>query len=532
MPGKTTRRRKPDLGDDYRDREGYDREGGDEAVEVHECLDEIPKDLNVFEAIEYKPSPQAALFHESTALWRYLVWGVRSGKTYAGAPELVSLIVEKAKNYPYKGRRPLGWVVAPTLRHTATCEVELDAIFATLEEAGYPILKQKRLRDHTYILCDNSKIECRTGDIPDNLRGPNVDAAWCDEIGYLKEAAWFQVKQRLSTRRGEIIATTSPNGRNFLWGECCQAGMPKTGDYGVFSDGKGLRWMSHYKTEDFAWVDREFLEDARATMPRDEFEKDFEAKFLAAGKNVFRYIEESMDASPIIQNENAKYVMGLDLAKQKDFTAWFIMDGTGRVYDGDRWTGIDWQVQIARIEQISAKWKASIVMDVANVGNAICDALRAKGLQVHPVDMHSPRVKIDLIQSLQSAFDTKGASIKIPDPKTEWCPAVMKVLIDELRSYEASLTPGGNLSYGAPKNHHDDTVIALALCWMGKQRGLAGGGLTAADVAIGRDNYEEQSAMERQEMAELMKMKRPAIFGKIFGRSTKTGFPGGKPVFH
>ena len=37
----------------------------------------------------------------------------------------------------------------------------------------------------------------------------------------------------------------------------------------------------------------------------------------------------------------------------------------------------------------------------------------------------------------------------------------------ELLAYEAERMPSGLLRYGAPQGQHDDTVIALALAWVG-----------------------------------------------------------------
>lgn len=492
---------------------------------------EIPADFDFWKVVGYKPSPQAHAFHDAPFRFRFLIWGIKGGKTFAGGHDFVDNVIKRARNPRVAGRRLLAWVVAPTYVQLETCEIELDAIFEKCAEAGYPILKVKKLRDHKYILIDGTTIHLRTAETPDYLRGPNVDLVWVDEGAFIKPASWNQVKQRISARKGEVIVTTTPRGRNWLWGECAKAGMPTAAPYGVFHDDTGRRWVSHYKTDDFPWVDKEDIKDAKDTMVREEFEEDYEAKFVASGRSVFRYIDDSFHMMPFKQDSDAKYAVGVDLAKQADWSAVIVMDGSGHLFHVERWTGVDWKIQKERLKNIADTWKAALVVDHANVGQTICDDLKEMGVQVHPVEMNSPQVKVDIIQALQAAFDAK--QIKIPDPRAPWAPPDTKHLVEELRAYEAGLTSGGKLTYSAPKNMHDDLVVALALAWWGKRRGLAGGGITPANVALALDEFIKQG----QDSKIVTRMpwaarRRPKTFSKVFGRMSRCGLPAGGSVWH
>jgi hypothetical protein len=507
----------------------------DEDPEADEATGVIPPDFNLWEAAGYSPSPLAHLFHDAASRFRFLIWGIKSGKTFAGAHEFLAMVVEKAveraAGWKPGDRKILAWVVAPTYIQLETCMTELDAIFDQCARAGVNLVRVKKERERKYILVDGTIIHCRTAEVPDYLRGPNVDIVWVDESAFCRDAAWWQIRQRISARRGEVIATTTPNGRNWMWSECVRGGLPPNGAYGEFSDGKGMRWVSHHKTLDFPWVEAGDVQDARDSMPREDFDRDYEAKFMSTGKNVFRYIEEALCLVPLRQAEGARFVLGVDLAKQRDWTVIIVMDGLGYVHDMQRWTGIDWMVQKERLVELSNKWKASIVLDHANIGQTIADDLRAQGIQIHPVEMNSADVKVDLIQSLQMAFDSKH--VKIPDPKAEWCPPEIKHLVDELRSYEASITTGGRISYGAPKGLHDDAVVALALAWWGKRRGLAGGGLTPAEVALARDEFlEKGEEFDRAHYRRMMRTgRRPGMFSRVFGRKNSVGMPAARSVW-
>ncbi len=496
-------------------------------------LTTIPDGIDLWEVSNYTPSPPAAVFHDSTAKFRFLLWGIKGGKTYAGAHDFLDMVIRRAIQVAEEGRRDkvLAWVVAPTHLQVATCERELDTLFDLLEKAGYAILDRKWARQIRYRLVDGTMIELRSGEIPDNLRGPNVDICWMDEGAFVKELAWIQVKQRISVRRGEVIVTTTPDGRNWVWRECIEAGMPAEGPYGDFGDVAGRRWVSHYPTWEFGWVPEEEIDDYRRTMPAIEFDRDIAAQFLSSGRAVFRYIEETFHEIPLRgakPSEGAKFVIGVDLAKQQDFSVLTVMDGSGVVWDIERWSGIDYKVQKDRIRDMAEKWKAVCLVDSANIGASICDDLRDMGVSLQRVDMHSPAVKRDLIESLQAAFDSKSRAIQIPRPDTEFAPPQARVLIEELKAYEASITQGGRIRYSAPRGMHDDCVVSLALAYWGKKHGHAGRAIDAATVAIGRDEF--MRGFERQ-VRNLPTRGKRRFARKMFGRRGVLGVSSGGPLW-
>ncbi len=463
--------------------------------------------VSVFELCEYEPHPLMVGFHDSQARFRYSACGIKSGKTYAGAYDFA----EECWSTP----NLFAWVVAPTYGQLDTCEAELMTIFETCERAGTKVLAKRQQRNRKYFLTNGTVIQAKTAEHPDYLRGPNVDRCWVDEAAFIKDAAWHQIRQRTAAREGEVIATTSPNGRNWLWNECLKAGMPPAAPYGQWEDHG--RYVVHHPTWAFGWVTTKDIEDMRATMPRDAFDRDYGALFTSDGQSVFRYIEEAFHAAPLRDVDQHRYVMGLDLAKQQDWTAWVVMDGQGWVRDLDRWTGVDWSEQKRRVKDVADKFRAVVVLDHANVGSTIADDLRRLGVSIHPVELNSAQVKTSLVQAMQSTFD--GRQVRIPDPRAPWAPPAARYLVDELRAYRASLTRGGRLSYGAPKGLHDDLAIALCLANWGRMHGLAGGGVTSAEVVLGRDEFEK--ALSRGP-----RLRRPRTFSRIFGRRTRAGLGG------
>ena len=266
--------------------------------------------MSLFEDIGYDPSEFGARGHDSGARYRFVVWGIKGGKTHWGARDFLETCASR--------KIKLAWVVAPTLQQLETCEDEMRDIFDAMEAAGKPLLKRERKRGREYYLTNGTKIQCRSAERHKWLRGPNVNLAWIDEAAYIRDDAWHQVKMRLRATRGEIICTTTPNGRNWLWTECQMAGLPANDDYGEFGDRQGLRWVSHWPTWEFPWVPADDLADDKRTMPRDVYDRDYGAKFVSAAQSVFRYVEEAMHTRHLVRNPDRKYVLGVDLAKAQE----------------------------------------------------------------------------------------------------------------------------------------------------------------------------------------------------------------------
>jgi hypothetical protein len=491
----------------------------------------IPEGIDLWEVAGYEPSLKGGPFHDALARFRFLLWGIKGGKTFAGAHEFLEVVIRKSAHIWETKRRDklLAWVLAPTHDQVATCENELDILFAQLEDAGFKLLHSKTKRPTKYTLVDGGRIWLRSAEVPENLRGPNVDLCWIDEGAFIKELAWIQVKQRIAARKGEVIVTTTPDGRNWVWKECVEGGMPPEAPYGEFGDQAGRRWVSHWPTWDFPWVDPEYVEDARRTMPAIEFDRDLAALFLSSGRSVFRHIEDTYHQIPLKEAEppeQAKFVIGVDLAKQQDYSVLIVMDGTGIVWDIQRWNGIDYKVQKDRIVDAAKRWNNAVCMvDSANVGSSICDDLRGRSVRVHRVDMHSAAVKRDIIEALQAGFDSKSQALQIPRPGTPFAPETAQVLVDELKSYEASVTRGGKISYSAPKGMHDDCCVSLALAYWGKKHGHAGSAVDAATVAIGRDEF--MKGFDRK----VSQAPRAPRLRKTFKRSGLLGSSGEGPLW-
>jgi len=124
-------------------------------------------------------------------------------------------------------------------------------------------------------------------------------------------------------------------------------------------------------------------------------------------------------------------------------------------------------MQRDRLRALSDRWRPGVIWAEANsIGSVNIEALQAHGLPVRPFQT-TVQSKGPLIEALALAME-RGEVTLLDDP----------VLRGELNAYMTERLPSGAYRYGAPPGMHDDTVIAVALGWMGVRH--AGGPLSFA----------------------------------------------------
>ncbi len=454
---------------------------------------------------EYRPSVPAWNFHASTCRFRYAIWGVKGGKSLMGAWEFCRWVLENPGIW--------GMVVGPTHKHTGVAWIEVLNILNCWEG----LITRCNSNSREIALVNGSKIDFRTGDRPDNLRGPNVDIMWVDEGGFLKRGSWVVLRSRVSATHGHIFITTTLDTRNWLWNELIKGGMPADAPFGEWTTGE--RFVSHYPTEHFPWVDKEEIDLVRLDLSKAEFERDYMCMIIGGDNEVFRHIEEALsweDPPLVIEGQT---VIGVDLAKFQDFTAVVVMQQNGRVIHVDHWSETDWTIQKPRLIEIAKRWNGVVILDRSHVGSVIEDDLSAEGVYVYPIDLNDAHKKREIIEALVIAFERR--SIKIPDYRAPWTDLAHQKLHDELKNYQATLTRTNRVHYSAPDGLHDDLVIALALANWGRSKGQAGG------VGQVTEAYGSRKT-KGPRLRNPVRAARSKMFKKVFGRRTSiTGLPMG-----
>jgi hypothetical protein len=129
----------------------------------------------------------------------------------------------------------------------------------------------------------------------------------------------------------------------------------------------------------------------------------------------------------------------------------------------DRFHRLDWAIQVQRIHAAADRYnRATILVDSTGAGEPIYETLRRAGCNAAPYAF-TARSKTALLDNLMLMIERR--EIVLPRPNL-WPEGV-----DELESFEFSVSDAGNVRMSAPGGCHDDIVIALALAaWHQRRR--------------------------------------------------------------
>lgn len=394
--------------------------------------------------LEYAPHAMQQKFHASKARFRVVVAGMRAGKTKMGAAEIVRLSWEKP------GWR---WVVAPTypmLQNVSWREIQL-----VLEPVWDKVVFREYKRDRIIEFRNGAVIQGKSTEWPDTLRGPGLLDIWADEASFIKREAAHIMRTRVSDTLGGIFLTTTPRGKNWVW-EWYQRGLK---DSDLYTHG--------YESFHFTSLDNPFFppsewEEAKATLPHVFFRQEFEAMFLDNELGAFSNVEECIRRGEEHIIADGPFVIGVDWARKKDYSALCVMDAEGVAVEVERVGQLTWRQQIARIKRAQEQWNAHVIHDSTGLGDPLDEKLREElgSSNVTGVIMEV-RKKMHIMQELQAALE--NGDISLPNNP------VMK---DELKWYETELLPSGLIRFKPPSGYHADYVVAVALANWGRIKHL------------------------------------------------------------
>lgn len=323
-----------------------------------------------------------------------------------------------------------------------------------IKSKGGPGILDKILNDEKKIyLLGDGVWELQSSDRPESLLGRGYDWLWITEAPYHPDNVFYNVVQPMLRRQDRH-------------NEACFEGRPLGPDSyfeKLFNLGQDLDNVevvsSHRTTFDNPNVDHAALERDRETMPDETYRQEYLAETLANEVAAFTNIDNCISGTLEEPKDGYSYVMGVDLAKQRDFTVIVIIHmGRRRVVGFERLGKADWTSQKEYIKHIHKKWNgARIVLDSHGVGDPILDDLRMAQLPISPIKLASAQAKYDLINKLRVALENE--TVHFPN---------LPLLVNELRIYRRKSIgrTGINLSvdrFEAPRGYHDDCVIALAL---------------------------------------------------------------------
>ena len=392
-----------------------------------------------FEDLGYAPHPGQQEIHASSAPRRIVACGVRWGKTLCAAMEGISAAMEPKP-------RSMGWVVAPT--YDLADKVFRELVILTAEHLRHRIVTLKE-SERRLVLRNMagglSEIRGKSADNPVSLLGEGLDWLIVDEASRLKPAIWeSHLTQRLIDKKGWALLISTPKGKGWFY-ELFRRGQG--------SDGEVESWNLPSKSNPH--LNDSLIEQERNRLPERVFRQEYEGEFLEGSGAVFRNVRECATGDWQMPEYGRTYYGGLDLARVEDYTVLVIATRDRQVVHVDRFHRLDWALQIQRIRVAASLYHSpTILCDSTGVGDPIHESLARAGCSVEPYPF-TQKSKAALVDNLALLLEQRDVVLPRPDLWPEG--------VDELESFQYSVTDAGNVRSSAPHGVHDDCVMALGL---------------------------------------------------------------------
>ena len=162
----------------------------------------------------YRPNLKQALFHADTSTFKLFLGGVGSGKTHAGARELVLSALENGPGHRYIVGAP-----SEKIMRSATWEHYAKFCRQCARHSGRKFARKMRIspQNRSIILNGDITIEFVLLKDPDAFAGPTISGFHIDEAGLLPSGmkAWEVMLERhreKTARRLFGVVTTTPRG--------------------------------------------------------------------------------------------------------------------------------------------------------------------------------------------------------------------------------------------------------------------------------------------------------------------------------
>jgi len=348
------------------------------------------------------------------------------------------------------------FIIAPTYNLTSKVFEHFTKLLLAWDKRWAQYISGGGNRPYQFKMSANIWIQCWSTTEPSGMLGERVNLLVVDEAAMIPEKIYLQNLQPLIIpvdSRAYYIST--PRGEGWF----------KKKFYLL----KDKLSAFQYKSIDGVITTEEQLEEQKKEWPDLLFRQEYLAEFVSDVGTVFRKeVLEKIQLPNIFQDSivGHYYTMGVDIAKEEDYTVITIIDTTtNNVVHRDRFKGWDFPFQkkhiIAKAERYNG---ARVILDTTGLGAPIYEDLRKAGVFVEDFTF-SGKSKEELF--FKGRIYIENGYINIPTEQE------YPELWDELLNFEYKYIndktgePLKNVQYGPPKSYHDDCVDSLALAIWG-----------------------------------------------------------------
>ena len=235
--------------------------------------------------------PAASKVFSDPARFVMATCGRRFGKSYLACAKALQVALSKPRSN--------------TLLLAPTHEMARATLWRQLKDMvpdSWLLKTSESLLEMQFI--NGSRVECKSGDRPDRLRGRSLDFVVMDEAAYQQKETWFEVlRPALSDRQGSALFTTTP------------AGLVQSWFADLWEDAGRVdsSWGRHqYTTIQGGWVTPEEVEEARSMLDARTFRAEYEASFESPTGRVFPDFGDANISEEVVDDGYDGLKIGID----------------------------------------------------------------------------------------------------------------------------------------------------------------------------------------------------------------------------
>lgn len=324
---------------------------------------------------------------------------------------------------------------------------QCQKIFEELVNASHQIIKQANKADLKITFINGSTLQFLSTDNYDTIRGYSFDYAILDEAAYIKEQAVNEaILPTLSALGKKCLILSTPRSKNWFYNWHVRGRTPNK-TYISF-EGKSI---------DNPYVDPEFIESQKQSLPTEIFKQEYEAIFSEATNDVFRNLDLVCILNEWNEPEpNRRYYAGIDTAISNDYSVCAIFDDQGQTARIIRING-------QSLDEIGDTFKyylkryavKSTYIETNGMGQGMFELIRKAGIKTTAFTTTNES-KTRGVRKLLN--DIEVAEVLLPSKE------LMPECYNEMSSYTYKISANGTISFSHPNGLHDDIVDAL---WLG-----------------------------------------------------------------
>lgn len=205
--------------------------------------------------MEIHPFAQQQAILDSKARFIAAIAGVQGGKTQTGCLWLIQEIIK----HPHDDFL----IAAPTYKILEQSTLKKFFSIFPMRTVIY------RKQDAVLEIIHGGKIYIRSTEIPNNIEGMTVRAAWLDEAGMMKSQVWVNVQGRVAIKRGRVLFTTTPYNLGWLYKDVVRAAQGGDEDFQV------VKWRS----VDNPYFPPDEYEKAKSRLSEADFDRRYNGEF-------------------------------------------------------------------------------------------------------------------------------------------------------------------------------------------------------------------------------------------------------------